>query len=160
VNAAWSRCIVVAAIFCSAKLAIADFVLITEDEARRPRQFIRERSGQMPPPRIAVFGPKEDAPTDLPLSFVVKFSARGGAMVNMDSVVVTYMVRDPVDLTGRIRPFIQKEEIRIKDAIVPPGKHQLRISVEDSNGESRHTLYTFCIRTCAIPNAGNSAPLR
>jgi hypothetical protein len=160
VNAVWSRCIVVAALFCSAKLAIADFVLITEDEARRPRQFIVERSGQLPPPRIAVFGPREDAPTDSPVTFVVKFSARGGATVNMDSVAVVYMVRDPVDLTGRVRPFIQKEEIRIKDAIVPPGKHQLRISVEDSNGESRHALYTFCINTCAVPNAGNMAPLR
>ena len=145
-NAVWSRCIVVAALFCSAKLAIADFVLITEEEARRPRLTVR--SGTSPAPGIEVFGPKEDAPADSPVSFVVKFSAHGGAAVNMDSVVVTYMVRAPVDLTGRLRPFIQKEEIRVKDAIVPPGKHELRISIQDSNGESRQRFYRFCIRTC------------
>ena len=66
----------------------------------------------------------------------------------MDSLIVTYMVRAPVDLTGRLRPFIQKEEIRVKDAIVPPGRHELRISIQDSNGESRQRFYTFCIRTC------------
>ena len=89
-NAVWSRCIVVAALLCSAKLAIADFVLITEEEARRPR--LTMRSGQLPPPGIAVFGPSADAPTDSPVTFVVKFSARGGAAVNMDSVIVTYVV--------------------------------------------------------------------
>lgn len=145
-NAAWSRCIVVAALLCSAKLAVADFVLITEEEARRPRLIVR--SGTSPAPGIEIFGPKADTPTDSPMSFVVKFTAHGGAAVNMDSVAVTYMVRAPVDLTGRLRPFIQNEEIRVKDAIVPPGRHELRISIQDSNGESRHTLYTFCIKTC------------
>ena len=159
-NTALSRAtIAVAALLFSSQFAIARFVLITEEEARRPRLFMGR--GPSPPPIIEVFGLQADVPAALPLSFVVRFSARGGASVNMDSVRVTYMVKDPVDLTGRVRPFMTKQEIRVTDAIVPPGKHQIRISVQDSNGESRHTYHTFCVSYCdESAQPGDAAPLR
>jgi len=79
----------------------------------------------------------------------------------MDSVTVTYMVSDLVDLTARLRRFMGKDQIRVSDAIVPPGKHQIRISVQDSNGESRRMFYTFCITSCVdSPKAGKAAPPR
>jgi len=150
ISAFW-RSIAFTALVLNSKFVGAEFVLITEDEARMPRLIVKPERGPLPAPDVYVYGLPNDAPASSPLSFVVKFKARGGASIDMDSVTMTYMVKEPVDLTSRIRRFMVKDEIRITDALVPSGSHQIRIFVQDSNGEGRRTFYSFCIRTCSVP---------
>jgi len=47
---------------------------------------------------------------------------------------VTYLKSPVVDLTSRIKPFVQPAGIDMPDAQLPPGEHLLRIDIKDSDG--------------------------
>lgn len=115
--------------------AAAGAVLITEAEAK------------LPPPKGAFAvatrgitrGPKIEYLTDAgatksPIRLRVKFESFGGAKIDPDSLKVTYLKSPAVDLTDRIKPFIQPTGIDMPDATLPPGDHSLRVDVKDSDG--------------------------
>lgn len=124
-----------AAILSSAALAQAGPILITEAEAK------------LPPPKGAFAvatrgitrGPKIEHLTDAgatksPIRLRVKFESFGGAKIDPDSLKVTYLKSPAVDLTDRIKPFIQPTGIDMPGATLPPGDHALRVDVKDSDG--------------------------
>jgi hypothetical protein len=115
--------------------ALAAHVLITEEEAK------------LPPPRGAVVanrrgitrGPKVDFVSDgqqmhSPMHFQLKFESFGGAKVDPDSVKIMYLRTPNVDLTERIKSFINATGIDIPDVELPPGDHMVRVEIKDSDG--------------------------
>jgi hypothetical protein len=119
-------------------------VLITEDEAK------------LPPPRGAVAadrrgitrGPKIDvvqssAPIHSPMHFQVKFESFGGARIDPDSVKVTYLRTPSVDLTPRVKSFLQATGIDMPDVELPAGDHMVRIDVKDSDGRAGTTSFVL-----------------
>src|SRR6202047_2567495 len=116
-------------------LARAAQVLITEEEAK------------LPPPRGAVAadrrgitrGPKIDVvlqgeQVHSPMHFQLKFETFGGAKIDPDSVKVTYLKTPNVDLTSRIKPFVQPTGIDIPDVELPVGDHMVRVDIKDTDG--------------------------
>jgi hypothetical protein len=110
--------------------------LITDDEAKLPAQ-----RGAVPNSgRGITRGPKilvpdgEAAVQTSPIRLQVKFQTFGGSSVDLDALKVTYLKSPAVDLTSRIKPFVQPTGIDMPDAQLPPGDHLLRIDIKDSDG--------------------------
>lgn len=110
--------------------------LITEDEARLPAQkgaVPNSGRGITRGPKILV--PEAEAASQAsPIRLQVKFQTFGGSSVDLDALKVTYLKSPVVDLTSRIKPFVQPTGIDMPDAQLPPGDHLLRIDIKDSDG--------------------------
>jgi hypothetical protein len=121
----------------------ANLVLITADEAK------------LPPPKGAVpissrgvtRGPKVELVTQgavkSPANIQVKFQAFGGAKVDLGAVQATYLRTPNVDLTPRIKPFVNEAGIDLKSVELPPGDHMLRIDIKDSDGRTATTSFVL-----------------
>jgi hypothetical protein len=121
--------------------------LITATEAALPADpLIGHERGITRGPTVLIVSPPPGAGTiKSPLDLKVTFESHGGATVNLDSVLLTYLRRPAVDLTQRVRAFIASNGIEIKDAEVPPGTHTIRVSVSDSEGRNGSADLTFSV---------------
>ena len=132
----------IAALIAFMGSAQAGQVLITADEAK------------LPPPRGAVAvdrrgitrGPKIDFISlgdeiHSPLRLQLKFESFGGAKIDPDSVKVTYLRTPNVDLTPRVKPFIQATGIDMPDAEMPAGDYMVRVDLKDSDGRAGSTSF-------------------
>jgi hypothetical protein len=110
-------------------------VLITEEEARLPPPkgaIAADRRGITRGPKIELIADHE--PIHSPMHLQLKFESYGGAKVDPDSVKVTYLRTPNVDLTGRIKPFLQSTGIDMPDVQLPPGDHMVRVDIKDLDG--------------------------
>jgi hypothetical protein len=125
-------------------------------------QLITEQEAKLPPPKGAVAvdrrgilrGPKVEflSPGDAthsPLHLQLKFEAFGGARINPESVKMTFLRTPNVDLTPRIKPFVQPSGIDIADTEVPPGEYMVRVDVKDSDG--RPGSISFILKVVPSP---------
>jgi hypothetical protein len=76
----------------------------------------------------------------MPFSFIVHFVPHGGSKIDPSSVHVLYTKIPSIDLTERLRPFITVKGIELPDAVVPEGRHILRITVSDSDGRTSSSV--------------------
>lgn len=83
-------------------------------------------------PKITVV--EETAAKPSPIHFQVKFQPLGGSTIDLDGLKVIYLKQPNVDLTPRVKPFVQPTGIDMPDALLPPGDHLVRIDVKDSEG--------------------------
>jgi hypothetical protein len=124
------------------------FQLITAEEAALPAGKIpvleEVRRSPTRQPIILVIRPSPEAGlVHSPLELKLEFHAFGGAGINCDSIVVTYLKDPAIDLTQRLMPFITPAGIDIQEAEVPPGLHQFWIQVKDNDGRISHREFHF-----------------
>ena len=130
------------AVFVSLTPVYAATVLITQEEAKLPPPkgaIAVDRRGITRGPKIKVLD--ESEPLHSPMHLQVMFESFGGAKIDLDSVKVTYLRTPNVDLTPRIRPFVQNAGIDIPDVELPVGEHMVRIDVKDSDGRIGSTNF-------------------
>ena len=135
--------------FLDSFLLIASFMafISLSIPARAATVLITEQEAKLPPPRGAVAadrrgitrGPKIDVvlqgeQVHSPMHFQLKFETFGGAKIDPDSVKVTYLRTPNVDLTSRIKPFVQPTGIDIPDVELPVGDHMVRVDIKDTDG--------------------------
>ncbi|WFU38461.1 hypothetical protein QA640_29075 [Bradyrhizobium sp. CB82] len=109
--------------------------LITEDEAKLPPPkgaIATDRRGILRGPKVEVVSPSDAVSS--PLRLQLKFESFGGAKIDPDSVKVTFLRSPNVDLTARVKPFIQADGINMQDAELPPGEYMVRVDIKDSDG--------------------------
>lgn len=122
----------------------------------RATQLITEEEAKLPPPKGAVAvdqrgimrGPKVEfvSPGDLassPLRLILKFQSYGGAKIDPESVKVIFLRTPNVDLTSRVRPFVQADGINMQDAELPPGEYTVRVDIKDSDGRPGMAVFTL-----------------
>ena len=122
----------------------ANVVLITADEAK------------LPPPKGAVAmsargvtrGPKvelvpQPGAIRSPVRLQLKFQTYGGSKVDLDAVQATYLRSPNVDLTPRIKPFVNATGIDMPAAELPPGDHVVRIDIKDSDGRTATSSFVL-----------------
>jgi hypothetical protein len=123
-----------------------------EPQSAEPVQLITPAEAALPPgaapsfevrgsptrlPNITVASPHPGGGAVYsPLDFKLAFRAFGGAKIDPESVVVTYIKKPDIDITARVKPFITADGIDIAQAQVPPGSHQFWIEVKDTDGRS------------------------
>ena len=130
----------------SAIPACASHVLITEEEARLPPPkgaVATDRRGVTRGPKIKYID--ESEPLHSPMHLHVKFESFGGAKIDPDSVKVTYLKTPNVDLTPRVKPFVQNAGIDMPDVELPVGDHMVRVDVRDSDGRTGSTTFVLKI---------------
>jgi hypothetical protein len=133
-----------AAVTWLAAPAWAAHILITSDEAKLPPPkgaFAVDRRGVTRGPKISLVSDTE--PVHSPMHLQFKFESFGGAKIDEDSVKVTYLRTPNVDLTSRIKPFVQITGIDVPDAELPAGDHMVRVDVKDSDGRPGSASFTL-----------------
>lgn len=125
------------------------FELITAVEAALPSiptPVFELRGSPTRRPHIEIVSPPPGAGLmHSPITLKLLFEAFGGAKINPNSVLVTYLKQPSVDLTQRLKPFITAGGIDIVQADVPPGIHQLWIELKDQHGHVGGAPLTFQI---------------
>ena len=123
------------------------FVLITADEAKRPRQppaNLAFRAGISRGPAIDLLTPAAAlAAVQSPVHLELKFAAHGGAKIDQSSFKLTDTVVPAVDLTDRVRSFTRADGIDIPAAEIPPGIYTIHAEIKDSEGRSGSLTFTF-----------------
>ena len=120
--------------------------LITAEEAALPAMkgaVANSNRGITRGPKITVVD--ESAAKPSPIHFQVKFQPLGGSTIDLDGLKVIYLKQPNVDLTPRIKPFVQPTGIDMPDALLPPGDHLVRIDVKDSEGRVTTTSFVLKI---------------
>ena len=137
--------ITIAAVVSSVAIpAYAAHVLITEEEAKLPPPkgaVATDRRGVTRSPKITYVD--QGVPIHSPMHFHVTFESFGGAKIDPDSVKVTYLKTPNVDLTPRIRSFVQTAGIDIPDVELPAGDHMVRVDVKDTDGRTGSTSFVL-----------------
>lgn len=100
-----------------------------------------DRRGIMRGPKVEFVSPGGSVSS--PLRLVLKFESYGGAKIDPESVKVLFLRTPNVDLTPRIKPFIQPDGINMKDAELPPGEYTVRVDIKDSDGRPGTTIFTL-----------------
>jgi len=109
--------------------------LITDEEAKLPPPkgaVAVDRRGIFRGPKVELVSPIEASHS--PLRLQLKFESFGGATINTNSVKVIYLRTPNVDLTPRVKPFIQPDGIDMPESELPPGEYMVRVDVKDSDG--------------------------
>ncbi|MFT4118224.1 Ig domain-containing protein [Bradyrhizobium sp.] len=118
--------------------------LITEEEAHLPPPkgaVAADRRGIMRGPKVEFVSPSDSVSS--PLKLVLKFESFGGAKIDPDSVKVIFLRSPNVDLTQRVKPFVQADGINMQDAELPPGEYTVRVDIKDSDGRPGTTIFTL-----------------
>jgi hypothetical protein len=123
-------------------------VLITEEEAamappvdpREPEVLPREG------PIIHVVSPSEPVVTS-PFDIDVRFSPReGGPPVLMASLRVVLVKFISIDITERVRPYVDGTRLLVSQAQIPRGRHRLRIRIADREGGVTADILEITVR--------------
>jgi hypothetical protein len=134
-----------AAVFSFAAIpAFAAHVLITEDEAKLPPPkgaVAADRRGVTRGPKIKYV--EKSAPVRSPTELQLTFESFGGAKIDPDSVKMTYLKTPNVDLTPRIKSFVQATGMDIPDVELPVGEHTVRVDIKDSEGRIGSTVFVL-----------------
>ncbi len=94
-------------------------------------------------PGIKIISPEPGSPSKGPFEFKVDFEPRGGSSIDKSTVKVIYMKSPIVDLTPRIKGSLSDSGFDLKNAEIPPGEHQIKIVVQDSEGREGSTVTTL-----------------
>jgi hypothetical protein len=135
-----------AAVFTPPDCAYAAQVLITDEEAKLPPPkgaIATDRRGILRGPKVDFVTAAE--PVRSPMRFQIRFESYGGAKVDPDSVKVTYLRTPNVDLTPRVKAFVQPTGIDIPDVQLPAGDHMVRVDIKDSDGRVGSTSFVLKI---------------
>ena len=119
--------------------------LITPEEAALPLMkgaVANSNRGITRGPKITV---TEENGAKSPIRFQVKFQPLGGSSIDPEGVKVIYLKQPNVDLTSRVKPFVQPTGIDMPEAQLPPGDHLVRIDVKDSEGRVSTTSFLLKI---------------
>jgi hypothetical protein len=113
--------------------------LITPEEAAEPDAPILRgtkltRIGDNGP-QVKIRSPDLEEPLSIPFIVDIAFEASSDKVIDFDSLSIKYVKLVHIDLTGRVKPYLNNNRLMIKDVKVPEGKHRLQLSIAYSSGE-------------------------
>jgi len=112
--------------------------LITPEEAAQPdaptpRGIKTRIEGNGP--QIKIYSPNLDEPLRVPFIMDITFEAPSDKTIDFDSLRIKYLKLVPIDLTGKIKPYLNNNRLMVKDVKVPQGKHRLQLFIAYTSGE-------------------------
>jgi len=113
------------------------FTLITLEEALQPEvPFLKECSSlEENGPHIKINAPKLDLPLLTPFVVDIAFETSRNKIIDYDSLRVKYLKFIPIDLTDRVKPYLNDNRLVLKDVKVPQGHHCLQVQIGYKSGE-------------------------
>lgn len=137
IRALWQGALVGSLILSSA-YANAQVRLVTDEEARRPDAKVATTRAITRGPGLKLASSENVKAGGFPLKVLIE--SRGGVRIDPGSVKIEYLKEPLVDLTERVKTSIRPDAIEIPVALLPPGEHAFRVSVNDVDGR-RGTVY-------------------
>lgn len=125
----------------------APVVLITEEEASLPALTdvaLTTRAGVTRGPKIVMVSAAASAGVKSPFHLQFKLETFGGAKIDPASIKITYLKNPAVDLTHRFGKINQSDGLELVAAEAPAGLHNIRITVQDSEG--RRSSANFALK--------------
>jgi len=124
--------------FCIYPFAAYGLTLITPEEAAQPdapipRGIKTKTEGNGP--QIKVSSPNLDEPLRVPFIMDISFEASSDKTIDFDSLKIKYLKLVPIDVTGKIKPYLNNNRLMVKDVKVPQGKHRLQLFIAYTSGE-------------------------
>jgi len=133
--------------FLALTISAGGFQLITAEEAALPAgafPTVHLRGSPTRRPSVTIVRPPPNAGlVHSPLELKLRFRAFGGAEIDPDTVVITYLKQPAIDITQRIMPFIKADGIDVANAEVPPGLHQFWVELKDKDGRVGGAEFEF-----------------
>jgi len=125
-------------LFCIYPFAAYGLTLITPEEAAQPdapipRGIKTKTEGNGP--QIKVYSPNLDEPLRVPFIMDISFEASSDKTIDFDSLKIKYLKLVPIDVTGKIKPYLNNNRLMVKDVKVPQGKHRLQLFIAYTSGE-------------------------
>ena len=124
----------------------AGTVLISTDEGALPpssdatRIPVATRAITRRPDLILVSPTKS---VNSPFDLQFKFQAHGNSGIKPDSFRLIYLKSPTVDLTARVRPYIQANGLVMPQAEAPAGRHVIEAKISDSDGRETVAVFAF-----------------
>ena len=113
--------------------------LITPDEAAQPDapvpRGIKLTTIEGNGPQIKIYSPNLEEPLRVPFMMDIAFEASFDKTIDTNSLAIKYLKLIPIDLTGRMKPYLNGNRLVVKDLKVPQGKHRLQLSIAYTSGE-------------------------
>jgi hypothetical protein len=113
--------------------------LITPEEAAQPdapiARGVKLTTIQENGPQIKIYSPNLDEPIRAPFILDIAFEASSDKTVDLDSLSIKCLKLIAIDLTGRMKPYLNGNRLLVKDVKVPQGKHRLQFSIAYTSGE-------------------------
>jgi len=113
--------------------------LITAEEAAQPDALIprgiKMTTVQESGPQIKIYSPNPDEPLRIPFLMDIAFEASSDKTIDPTSLSIKYLKLISIDLTDRIKPYLNDNRLTVKDLKVPQGKHHLQFSIAYTSGE-------------------------
>jgi hypothetical protein len=122
--------------------------LITADEAKRPRAKSTDltfRAGISRGPAIELISPKPSEDLESPVHLQLKFEGHGGAQIDQASFKLIDACDPPLDLTDRIKEFINQTGIDVPAAAIPDGSYTIRAEIKDKDGRAGFLTFTLIV---------------
>jgi len=95
-------------------------------------------------PQIEVVRPGGGEIDQQPVEIDVVFNpSKDGAEPNMPSLKVRYIKFFTIDITDRVKPYIEGNRIHVTQAEFPKGEHTVEIYVEDQHGKASSKVVEF-----------------
>lgn len=136
--------VVIASLFLLPSLVSAA-QLISNEEAKLPAAAkFTARGGLTRGPGVKIISPAEGVVKG-PFDMKFQFEPRGGSKIDPASVKVTYLKTPLVDLTDRVKPFVSASGIDMSKVQIPPGEHDIKVQVTDSEGRVGSTVVSLVI---------------
>jgi len=113
--------------------------LITPDEAAQPDapipRGIKLTTIEGNGPQIKIYSPNLEEPLRVPFVMDIAFEASSDKIIDPASLAIKYLKLIPIDLTSRMKPYLNGNRLVVKDLKVPQGKHRLQLSIAYTSGE-------------------------
>jgi hypothetical protein len=115
------------------------FTLITPQEAAQlgPPSLFEVKCSRLEEggPQIKISSPKLNEPLFAPFVVDVSFEARPDKTIDYGSLRLRYLKFIPIDLTDRVKGYLSKDRLLVKDVNVPQGQHCLQLLIAYTTGE-------------------------
>jgi hypothetical protein len=119
-------------------------MLITVEEAQLPPPkgaVSVDRRGVTRGPKVELLFPADEIQS--PTKIQLKFQSFGGATIDLAAFKMIYLRTPNVDLTPRIKAYLQPTGIDMPEVVLPPGEHMLRVDIKDSDGRAGGTSFVL-----------------
>ena len=137
--------VVIASIFTLMPSLASAAQLISNEEAKLPAAAkFAARGGLTRGPGVKILSPA-DGVVKGPFDMKFRFEPRGGSKIDPTSVKVTYLKAPLVDLTDRVKPFVSAKGIDMAKVEIPPGEHDIKVQVTDSEGRVGSTVVSLIV---------------
>lgn len=85
-------------------------------------------------PAIRQISPTTIVAANQPFPLKVEFAGRGGEKINPQSVQITLLRGNNINITQRLLPYLSANGLDIPNALVPPGNFVLQVTLRDTGG--------------------------